>query len=200
MKRVLHVGRSAASGRGVKRALLLGALTCLGLPSTGCHTRSPPPLSDRALRATRSFDGLTIYWVGRRFEGIPLTAADRPKDYDRSLGIRLYYGDCLGRRRLFASGGCTLPLEINTVHYFPHSNDALGPRVMTRIRGVPAVIYDQGRSIEVYTGPLAIDVFADTPARALRAARALHTLNAGPDTAADQLQPPFYTPGVRDPG
>jgi hypothetical protein len=175
-------------------ASALVGLALLAVPLGGCARRSPPPLSFQSLRTTRQFHDFTVFWVGRRFEGIPLTAADRPKDYAPSQGMRLYYGDCA--HHAFSTGGCTLPLEINTVLYKAHSNVGLGKQRSTRVRGVPAVIYDGGKSIELYTGNLAIDVFADNPGRALRAARALRPRNdVGPPGPG--LPQPNYVPDVR---
>ena len=54
--------------------------------------------------------------------------------------------------------------------YGLHSNSALGPQRNALIRGVPATIYDEEHSIELYSGRLAIDVFSDTFAHALAAA------------------------------
>ena len=66
-----------------------------------------------------------------------------------------------------------LPLQVTTVVYRLHSNAPLGPQRNTLVRGVPATIYDEGRSIEIYTGRVAIDVFSDTLAHALAAAHRL---------------------------
>ena len=66
------------------------------------------------------------------------------------------------------------------------------------IRGVPATVYDEGRSIELYTGRLAIDVFSDTFAHALRATARLLPVNA-PGTYAGSLPAPVYCPGLSGP-
>jgi len=171
----------------------------LALGASGCATHPPPPISDHALNATRRFGDFAVYWAGRRFEGIAVTAADRADDYDHRLGMRVYYGDCIGHRSPLASGGCTLPLEVNSVLYKPHSNRGLGPQRPLTLRGVPAVAYDQGRSIELYTGHLAVDVFADSPGRALRAAQALVPLNIPGATTPGSLPPPLFDPGEPGP-
>jgi hypothetical protein len=56
-------------------------------------------------------------------------------------------------------------------------------------------VYDEGRSIELYTGRVAVDIFSDTYAHALRAANELLPLNA-PGSAAGRLPPPVYCPGL----
>jgi len=66
------------------------------------------------------------------------------------------------------------------------------------VRGVPATVYDEGRSIELYSGRVAIDIFSDTFAHAVRAAGALLPLNA-PGSATGSLPPPIYCPGLSGP-
>ncbi len=91
--------------------------------------------------------------------------------------------------------GCVLPLQVTTVIWHHHSNAALGRPVATSsCAACPATVFNGGRSIEVYTGKQAIDVVADTPARALAAARALRPLNA-PGSAQGPLPLPDYCPG-----
>ena len=86
-----------------------------------------------------------------------------------------------------------LPLQVTTVIYRLHANQPLGPQRNLLIRGVPATIYDEGRSIELYSGRVAIDIFSDTFARARAAALALRPLNAS-GSAAGPLPRPVYCP------
>ena len=95
---------------------------------------------------------------------------------------------------MFGGGGsCTLPLQVTTVIYRLHSNQPLGPQRNMLIRGVPATVYDEGRSIELYSGRVAIDIFSDTFARARAAALQLRPLNAS-GSAAGPLPRPVYCP------
>ncbi len=82
--------------------------------------------------------------------------------------------------------------------YWLHSNAPLGPQRNMLIRGVPATVYDEERSIELYSGRVAIDVYSDTLAHALLAAEQLQPLNA-PGSAGDKLPPPVYCPGLSGP-
>src|SRR5690349_15328080 len=82
--------------------------------------------------------------------------------------------------------------------YSLHSNATLGPQRNTVIRGVPAVVYDEGRSIELYTGRVAVDIFSDTYSHASAAARQLLPINA-PGSATGELPPPIYCPGLAGP-
>lgn len=192
MRTVLSSARSW-----LPRATCALALLVVGLPAVGCGTTEhPPPLSETALVEAQTFPYYPIYWVGPRFEGRPLAAVDGTKSYSTTIGDSVYYGDCVNNKGLLGGGGsCRLPLQVTTVIYRRHSNAPLGPQSNTLIRGVPAVIYDEGSSIEMYTGRTSIDIFSDTPAGALRAAQAVHTLNA-PGTDSGELLPPVFCPGL----
>ena len=135
---------------------------------------------------------------GPQFAGHPLTAADGQKSYIATVGDSVYYGDCVHSKGVFGVGTCQLPLQVTTVIYSLHSNASLGPQRNTVIRGVPATVYDEGRSIELYSGRVAIDIFSDTFAHALRAAGELLPLNA-PGSASADLPPPVFCPGLSGP-
>lgn len=183
--------------RWLARAACALALLCSGAIAAGCGaTEHPPPLSEAALVEAQTFPYFRIYWVGPRFEGLPLAAVDGTKSYSTTIGDSVYYGDCINNKGLLGGGGsCRLPLQVTTVIYRRHSNAPLGPQSNTLIRGVPGVIYDEGRSIELYTGRTSIDIFSASPTGALRAAWALRTLNT-PGSAGADLPPPVFCPGL----
>lgn len=173
------------------------------LPATvlaaGCGTAHPPPIEAKALTEAQTFPYFRLYWAGPSFVGKPLAAVDGLKSYSAGVGDSVFYGDCVSGKGLLGGGGsCLLPLQVSTVIYGLHSNSALGPQRNALIRGVPATIYDEERSVELYSGRLAIDVFSDTPAHALAAASQLRPLNA-PGTAGEALAPPAYCPGLSGP-
>lgn len=179
-------------------SVLLAAAIALALAVlTGCGTTEhPPPLSEASLVEAQTFPYFRIYWVGPRFQGNPLAAVDGTKSYSTTIGDSVYYGDCVNNKGLLGGGGsCRLPLQVTTVIYRRHSNAPLGPQRNTLIRGVPAVIYDEGRSIELYSDRTSIDVFSATPAGAMSAAWALRTLNA-PGSAGANLPAPVFCPGI----
>ncbi len=185
----------AAPQRLARRTTLLGCL-CLSLLAGGCATSHPPPLGAAALAEARSFPYYLVYWAGPSFDGYSITAADARKGYSAAIGDSVYYGDCgEGAPHSLLGGTCELPLQVTTVIYRLHSNATLGPQRNTLIRGVPATIYDGGRSIELYSGRVAIDVFSDDAARALLGARSLRPLNA-PGSATGPLPQPVYCPGL----
>ncbi len=173
----------------VRRRARPWSLICLVGVLAGCNTHPPPPIPDADLRLAQSFPLYTTFWVGRTFHGIDLTAADSKRDYDATVGMRVYYGTCRKPSSILSTSGCQLPLEIATVLYRPHTNEGLGARREAVIRGVPAEIFNGGSSIELYSGHLAIDIYADSPSLARAAAEALVPLNRAPP-ASRSFAPP----------
>jgi len=177
------------------RVALAVLCACAAVAVGGCGTSHPAPISAAELAEAQTFPYFRTYWVGPRFDGSPLASADGLNGYISRLGDSVYYGDCVQNKGIFGSGSCLLPLQLTTVLYRLHSNASLGPQRNTLLRGVPATIYDEGRSIELYTGRVAVDVFSDTFAHALRAAHELRPMNA-PGAASGPLPAPIYCPGL----
>src|SRR5262249_927561 len=120
-------------------------------------------------------------------------AADGQKGYLAKVGTSVYYGDCVHQKGIFGGGSCVLPLQVTTVIYHLHANSTLGPQRNIVVRGVPATVYDEGRSIEVYSGRVAIASFSDTFEHTYLHALQLRPLNA-PGRALGRLPPPVYCP------
>jgi hypothetical protein len=179
-----------------RRALLAAAVAIL---TAGCATTGhPPPIARGELAEAKTFPYYVVYWVGPSFAGHHLTAADGLRGYDDIIGDSVYYGNCVQSKGIFGGGSCLLPLQVTTVIYRSHSNAPLGPQHNILVRGVPAVVYDEGRSIELYSGQVAIDVFSDTFVHAYLAATRLLPLNA-PGGARGNLPLPVYCPGLSGP-
>jgi hypothetical protein len=178
----------------------LGMIACAAALATGCGTTERPgPIHSSELAEAQTFPYYRIYWAGPRFQGQPLVAADGRTGYNSEVGDSVYYGDCARGHGVFGGGGsCTLPLQVTTVIYRRHSNEPLGPQRNLLIRGVPATVYDEGRSIELYSGQLSIDIFSDTFARAHAAALRLRPLNAS-GSATAPLPAPVYCPELYGP-
>jgi hypothetical protein len=189
-----RTGSASVRGIAIRTILTLAAL-CTALALSGCATGHPRPIAAGTLAEAETFPFYRVYWAGPTFAGHPLAAADGQKGYNSGVGDSVYYGDCVQRKGIFGGGSCLLPLQVTTVIYGLHSNATLGPQSNTVIRGVPATVYDEGRSIELYSGRLAIDIFSDTFAHAHRAALELHPINA-PGSATGKLPPPVFCPGL----
>jgi hypothetical protein len=194
-------GMNAAASRALRRAaraaLALSGI-CVALAAGGCGTSHPKPILSSELAEAQTFPFYRVYWVGPSFDGRPLAAADGLKGYIPAVGDSVYYGDCVQGKGFVGGGSCLLPLQVTTVVYVLHSNAALGTQSNMLIRGVPATVYDEGRAIEIYTGRLAIDIFSDTFAHALKASDELRPLNA-PGSASANLPPPVFCPGLSGP-
>jgi len=182
------------AGRATHTGIALAAL-CAVLAAVGCATGHPPPIAAGTLAEAETFPYFRVYWVGPSFADQPLAAADGQQGYNSSVGDSVYYGDCVQRKGIFGGGSCLLPLQVTTVIYGPHSNATLGSQRNTVIRGVPATVYDEGRSIELYSGRVAIDIFSDDFSHSYQAALELRPLNA-PGSAAGKLPSPVYCPGL----
>jgi hypothetical protein len=205
-----HFGPAASTARTagarlrVRAAKLLRrsspvALTlALAVAASGCTTGPPPPVSPQELAGGELFPFFRVYWVGRYFLDQPLTAVDNRETYIPSIGESVDYGTCAPEGGLLGGGPCQLPLAVTTVVYVPHVNKSLSPQQNAVIRGVPAVSYDQGREIALYSGHLEIDLSAATAADALAATRLLRPLNA-PGSSSEALPSPTYCPGLSGP-
>ncbi|HEV2980722.1 MAG TPA: hypothetical protein VGX51_04775, partial [Solirubrobacteraceae bacterium] len=181
------------------RPTLAGLLAvAVAAAAAGCSTSKPPPIDKGSLAEARVFPYFEVYWAGPRFEGNALAAVDGLRSYLPSVGDSVYYGDCVAHKGIFGGGSCLLPLQVTTVMYTLHKNATLGPQRNTVIRGVPAVVYDEGRSIELYTGRVAVDIFSDTYSHASAAAQELLPINAS-GSATGNLPPPVYCPELYGP-
>ena len=178
-----------------RRPALALAAACVALLVSGCGTSQPRPILASELAEAQTFPYFRVYWAGPSFDGHPLVAADGLIDYNPKVGDSIYYGNCVQGKGIFGGGSCPLPLQVTTVVYAEHINNSLGPQRNMLIRGVPATVYDEGRSIEIYSGRLAIDVFSDTYAHALQASQQLRPLNA-PGSAFGDLPEPVFCPGL----
>jgi len=180
------------------RAPLLAAIIASAFIATllsACGTGQPAPIEPKELAEAQTFPYFRVYWVGDSFLGHALVAADGQKGYISSVGDSVYYGNCVRGKGIFGGGSCVLPLQVTTVIYRLHSNTTLGAQRNIVVRGVPATTYDGGRSIELYSGRVAIDLFSNSFARAYAAAQLLRPLNA-PGSASGNLPLPIYCPGL----
>jgi hypothetical protein len=184
--------------RGALRAGLLAGAIGLAIGASGCSTSAPKPLTGVDLAEVQTFPYFKVYWAGPRFLGWPLAAADGTRSYISSIGDSVYYGNCISGKGLLTGGNCLLPLQVTTVIYGIHSNQDLGAQKNVLLRGVPAVVYDGGHSIELYTERMAVDIFSSSYAHAVAAADQLYPINA-PGSATANLPPPVFCPGLYGP-
>jgi hypothetical protein len=176
--------------RGLRPAAMLAAMAAL---LAGCATHEAPPISAADMWAASSFKEFTVYWAGKKIDGVPLTAADNLADFHSGVGFELYYGNCMSRGT-FHTGGCVLPLKVTTARYSPHSDVSFGPQHWIIVHQVPAVVYQGGNDLEIYTDRQTIDIAAATPKLASDAAAALEPFNRVPTASFPAFPQPYYTP------
>jgi hypothetical protein len=151
-------------------ALPLAAICTAAVALTGCgNTLQDQPIPHNIL------EGLIVtpspvYWLGGSFQGLAVTEAT----HDPSGAFSVQYGDCL-------SGGqtsCLAPLRVVTSldnSFLPLGSAA---HLRTSLRGVSAVVAREGKTIEIPTGGVVVDIYAKDSHLAGAAARAIVPINA----------------------
>ncbi len=129
----------------------------------------------RAPAESRSFEPL--YKAGDRVDGLPLAAVLRRED--TAEFVSFVYGDCGGD-----DAGCAPPAEIQVwpacrrnLALYDDATDRGALAEPITLRGVPALLFDDGTRLELETGRSTVVVFAGTRARVLRIAAALRALD-----------------------
>jgi len=110
-----------------------------------------------------------VYWLGGTFSGLAITEGTR----DPSGSFSLQYGDCIRG----GQGFCIAPLRIVTSPDNSFLPGGSAPSVTKAIRGVPARVSESGRAIAIATAGVVVSIFADSPATAVAAARAMVPIN-----------------------
>jgi hypothetical protein len=160
-------------------ALPLLVLCALALGACG-NTLQDQPIPHNVLE-TFVANPFPVYWLGGTFHGLRVTEATQ----DGSGALTVQYGGCLEG----GQGTCVPPLRIVTSadNSFLPGGSAGGRR--TSIRGVPALVTRQGRTILLQTGPVNVGVFARDASLAAAAAAAMVPINE-PGAPRAPLPPP----------
>jgi hypothetical protein len=153
--------------------------------------------ADRAanIRAAKQFERFPLYWLGHAAAGLPLASIESPNDYDPESGFAVIYGDCEIEP---GDESCTAPLEVNTTtEAAPPLSAYAGEGAPERrtMRGVPTIIYQEGKSAELFTGRARVGVYADSPARLAQAIRLLRPINDRGRQSAKLPPPKLRVPG-----
>lgn len=149
---------------------------------TGCgDTIQAQPLRESDFARAANETGFPVYWLGRSFEGMPVSTLDR----DPAGAYLIDYGNCV-------TGGqdtCVAPLLIVTSPDNSFLPGGSRHRVRVAIRGRQAAVAEGGRTIELATGGVVVSIFARSPGLARAAADLMAPINQpGPPGAA--LPPP----------
>jgi hypothetical protein len=151
------------------RRVLYAAAALAGAASVGgcADTLQDQPVAASVLEPLVA-QRFPVYWLGGTFRGLPITRVER----DPSGAYEIQYGNCL----VGGESACVTPLEIVTS---PDNSFLPGggtPQRSVRIRGARGVATQGGDTLAVATGPVVVDLYADSPALAARAARAMVTI------------------------
>lgn len=153
------------------RLLALVSLCALApLVLSGCaNTLQDEPIEPSFLEPLVMQDKYPVYWLGGSFHALGIVSVAR----DPSEAYTIKYGDC----REGGENVCVTPLEIVTSpdnSFYPGGTAARRPG---RARGIPIVTAQEGKTIVLPTGPVVVDIYADSASLARAAAQAMVTIN-----------------------
>jgi hypothetical protein len=170
-----------ASVVGACRLASVAALAAGAAGVSGCaSTLQDQPVAPSILQplVTQRFP---VYWLGGSFAGLDITRVGR----DPSGSYEIQYGNCT----VGGESTCVTPLELVTSpdnSFLPGGGAARRP---VRLRGVRALAMEGGQALTVATGPVVVDLYAETPALAARAAAAMVAIGAPGAPGAPLPQP-----------
>jgi hypothetical protein len=153
-----------------RRALApLAALCAVVLGACG-DTVQDQPIGHNVLETTM-LARYPVYWAGGAFQGHAITEVTQ----DPGGATSIQYGDCLQG----GQGTCVPPLRVVTSpdnSFLPEG--AFAHRRAARVRGVSAVLAQGGDTVEIPTGPVVVDIYAQSRRLAAAAAQTIVPINA----------------------
>jgi hypothetical protein len=154
------------------RIPLLAALAALCALTLGAcaNTLQDQTVAPSFLEPLVLQDEFPVYWLGGSFQGLAIISVAR----DPTGAYTIKYGDC----RQGGENVCITPLEIVTSPDNSFRPGGATPRRAISVRGVTGTLAQEGRTITLATGPVVVDLYADSAARARGAAAAMVTINA----------------------
>lgn len=182
-------------------------------PSPGVPTSSALPDAagggglKRCTDTTANFDA---YSAGATFDGLRRADAQRIcKDPD-ATAIRLGAPALRDNKLTFTYGTCKVPDEpeascpyplaiqnfpacernLSLYRRFPSPTGDVYPHVQTKVRGVPAAVFDDGQRVEVYTGDATVVIWGQSATRVAAAAKSLQGIHRGQAIGSGQELPP----------
>jgi hypothetical protein len=159
----------ARAERGLAAALTAFAALCACLLAGCGNGEQSKTLSASSLEPLVANQEFPIFWLGGRFDGLALTQVVG----DPSGAYEMQYGAC-------AIGGpetCIPPLAVISSPDNSFTPGAGAISGAATIRGVHAILTEEGRTIALATGTAAVDIRAKTRALALAAADRMVAIN-----------------------
>ena len=149
----------------------IALLGLCGLALGACaNTTQDEPVAPSFLEPLAMQHEYPIYWLGGAFRGLPIINVA----HDAGGAYTIKYGNC-------QQGGenvCVTPLEIVTSPDNSFRPGGSTPQRSISVRGVASTLAQGGRTIEVSTGGVVVDVYADSTALARAASEAMVSINA----------------------
>jgi hypothetical protein len=181
---VARLGRSVASLPAVKRhhaklavfhgagrrVVLVVSLLCGVLTLSSCgNTLQDQPIASNLLEQLVMVRQYPIYWLGGSFRHMAITNVLR----DPSGSFTVQYGDCF-------EGGqstCVPPLSVVT-----SPDNSFQPSVARHtehilVRGVNGTLVQHRQTVEIPTGDVVVDIYANDPTTATDAAQTIVPIN-----------------------
>lgn len=171
------------------KALLLACL--VGVAAAGCIVGGDSE-GDLSLEEVGALPEPLTYFVGEKFEGLPLT-----RILGRRRPMTFVYGDC--DVPFGSDGGCAPPLEVQLWPIEERPPTRISTMIPCRrvtVRGAPGAFF--GSDLDLYVGEHTVVLFAESRAMALRAAAALRPVGAAVASAENLPAPAIdVAPGLR---
>jgi hypothetical protein len=156
-------GRPWRAGARARAVVLLLGLSALALGACSNTLQDEPiPHNDLESLLMASYPA---YWLGRSFQGLAITEVG----HDPSGASSVQYGDCLQG----GQGTCVPPLRVITSPDNSFVPGGSAPHTTALIRGVAAVVAQAGRTIEIPTAGVVVDIYAMSPHLAGAAAQTM---------------------------
>lgn len=156
--------------RPVRATLAALALLALSTVIAACgNTIQAQPISDNTLQQLVSFEKFPVYWLGASFHALQLASFGT----DPGGAYTIQYGNCT----VESASNCVSPLELISSPdnaFLPSAGIETTP---TQVRGVSALAAQGGEVIELRTGPIVIDVRANSARLARAAAQEMVPVN-----------------------
>jgi hypothetical protein len=145
----------------------LAALCALGLCACG-NTLQVQPIAHNTLEGL-IVSPFPVYWLGDSFEGMAVSETV----HDPGGAYAVQYGNCLQG----GEGSCLPPLRVVTSPDNSFLPGGATPTTRTRIRGLPALLEQSGRTVVLATAGVVVDVYAANAHTAVAAARTMVPIN-----------------------
>lgn len=168
----------------------LALLTLPALTLGACaNTLQDQPTPPSALEPLVMQEAFPVYWLGGSFHGLSITHVGR----NPSGAYEIQYGDCT----VGGESVCATPLEIVTSPDNSFLPGGAAAQNAVSVRGVRARAAQGGRALSLASGPVVVDLYANTPALARAAAQTMVAIN-GPGAPGAPLAAASPNTGYND--